>query len=701
MIRGLLLALLATSLGAQPDLRLGPERPLGDPRPGPWASSAHAIVPEGDAYVVFWTAPAGGSSSDLMATRIAADGRRIGAPVTLVQSRRAQSLAAARAAANRYLVAYSGADGTFVFPVGAGLRPLSEARRITDAVNDLDLACNAHGCALGWRDRDSAVRAEMLDADAATTAGPIAISEGAYALSLAAARDTFLATMSRVSSGTALVMFTGNGTFQRTIIREEDECAAAGVEQRYAIACSDGQTIASLAISETDTDSQSQTIVTSRSERILGNLSVAATPDVSLVSFALIEPSVLITGMVPPQVLSSVRIGANGAAIGTAAVDVAAQPMVNWQMDSATNGRDFLVAWNHSPSNFPSEITAHVSAIAADGRVIRHEPLRVGPEDQIGDAAARSTADTLAVWREPSTLSGRFTLNATRLDRGDRIELARDVFAGQVAAASDGRDYLAVWTEIEDSSAVVRTAAISGLDGNATRGLEIAGFGMPLLTWTGSSYATVLWRNGLRLLRLAADGTYAGEFSITPIARVPDWVAIAAAADRTVVVWNTDGGTSYAMFQTSGTLLVPPTLLNTRSSAPLAVAGNADEFVVLSGNTPTTATRIYTSGRIFGSETIVDPRIGSQAVALLSTSQGFLAITRANDGVTAATLVRQGVVHQTVALTDPPSRLVAASAFDGGGRASLLFLRRNDDNVQGAAVRELSIGPFLRRRAVR
>src|SRR5512145_918263 len=104
MTRVLLPFLLATSLLAQPEIRLGSERPVGDFRQGPWPSNAQSVVAEGDGYVAFWFA------EDLMASRLTAEGTTIGAPLSVLAQRRAHRVAAVRTDANRYLVAYSGTE---------------------------------------------------------------------------------------------------------------------------------------------------------------------------------------------------------------------------------------------------------------------------------------------------------------------------------------------------------------------------------------------------------------------------------------------------------------------------------------------------------------------------------------------------------------------------------------------------------------
>ncbi|HYI09443.1 MAG TPA: hypothetical protein VEK57_10270 [Thermoanaerobaculia bacterium] len=171
----------------------------------------------------------------------------------------------------------------------------------------------------------------------------------------------------------------------------------------------------------------------------------------------------------------------------------------------------------------PGAASAKVRLLRAGGTGSPDVALERGAFAQETPAAASSATQSLVAWRERTSPDGGFTVYATRLDANGEVLDPQSLELGTSAchefgpaAASDGRDFIAVWFGDHDvSSAVIRADGTMTKQRVSHNMTGACGTGSLALVSNGTEYLAV-WQKKVpeRLLtsevygiRLRADGT--------------------------------------------------------------------------------------------------------------------------------------------------------------------------------------------------
>ena len=187
---------------------------------------------------------------------------------------------------------------------------------------------------------------------------------------------------------------------------------------------------------------------------------------------------------------------------------------------AAANGSTLLAS---AASRFTRRLSGgRLRVLLPGGTLEAPAAVERGALPQQTPAGASSATQSLVVWTERSASDAMLSLQATRLDVSGTVLDPESLLLGRTschdfhpAAASDGRDFVAVWFDASG----LRSARI-GADGVVTShpatgiGSEGCGSGALQLASNGSGYLAV-WQNELELyqrweiyaLRLQADGT--------------------------------------------------------------------------------------------------------------------------------------------------------------------------------------------------
>jgi hypothetical protein len=349
---------------------------------------------------------------------------------------------------------------------------------------------------------------------------------------------------------------------------------------------------------------------------------------------------------------------------------------------AASNGRDYLVGWNHTYSAMPDP-HGRLAFVEAGGAVGDTRLLRSGPQPQLGAALASGGSAHLAVWVEPAESGVRLLASVvTRAGTATPPSLVANEAPGQISAASDGRDYAVAWD--------ANIAILDGATGDVKRVVQLPGSLRSDIVWTGRSYAIATRvETTVYYTRIAPDGTIvenAPLFQADPsLARL----ALAADDDLVALAWTDAGGTWLNTFgddrlNTSAVQRISP------RQAEIAVAVNRGVAMLVTGDTAGVfATRVAADGRRLDEfPRVLDARSGSGAIAVSPYREGFLARWM-NAGI-----------HHASRFTDaahPPFRLDRAFAFAPAADATLSVLLHEGGRL---VIRELvEDGKLTRRRA--
>jgi hypothetical protein len=180
------------------------------------------------------------------------------------------------------------------------------------------------------------------------------------------------------------------------------------------------------------------------------------------------------------------------------------------QADVAFDGSNYFVVWADVRNG---ESNIHGAWVDRSGHVLNPEGLRISRATggQSDPRVAASGTDLLVVWSDYRASSGAPDIYAARVLRDgtvlepDGIPLATgSSLQGNARVASDGTDYLVVWTDLQiPPSSIMGTFVRGGKAGTAFT-LASQG-GNPAVAFQGTSYLTVWGANndilGLRLDR--------------------------------------------------------------------------------------------------------------------------------------------------------------------------------------------------------
>ena len=200
------------------------------------------------------------------------------------------------------------------------------------------------------------------------------------------------------------------------------------------------------------------------------------------------------TGASGPLALYAARLAADGTVLDRDSLRLADSTSDNASPAVASDGRDFLVAWSE-----PEHLV--LRRVAADGRVSDESSIYLGPGNTSSPPAlAWNGSEFLLAFHEGDYSATRatytWTTKVVRLDASGapigqplaiNAPLSTSIYSGTPLLASDGRDFLLVYTQ-QSVSAIARISA----DGNPTvTAVPIALAAPKTLFWSGTTYVAL------------------------------------------------------------------------------------------------------------------------------------------------------------------------------------------------------------------
>ena len=136
---------------------------------------------------------------------------------------------------------------------------------------------------------------------------------------------------------------------------------------------------------------------------------------------------------------------------------------------------------------------------ASDGGWLDAEPVSlVGPEPDLGENAAAASATQLYVaWKGAGIRGTRVSFEGVSANDQDTVVLSGSTYTAQPAVASDGTDFLVVWSEGRDGSENLVGVVVRGSDGQPTG---------PVQVYVPAAETELLWRAASLSPRAAWDG---------------------------------------------------------------------------------------------------------------------------------------------------------------------------------------------------
>ena len=636
-----LLLLLAAPLTAQvtQSARLGPEHLLPEPSLGDelFPSNLHAIVSDGEGYLVFWTRTDFATPlTPIHVTRVNALGQPIDDPIELIGGReRVWGLRAASLPTGGWVVVWNDTEGLWVQLFDARLQPrwVMPARLSKTGVAT-QVACNPRMCLI-VEPRQSGLVGIAVEASGQLTAD-VALLPPAQQFSLTETADGFVIgtigeypnyrvgvaafddslrprreSMIELGGGTIGAAPNGFGAMLTW---------TQGQEIRAAIVDGEGRTSIPKRVGFLDTTSgHAITDVVSTQSQHLVLMNRVTRPG-----------GVVIGGAVSPFDVYGLRLTMALDPLDPAPFPIRTEPHANLSPVGASNGRDYLIGWNYTNVLAPTLFQGRFLLMRPEGTVGQMVSLRVGPRPQGGSALATNGVGHLAVWQEPTTGAENRLLATVVAPSGENappLHLA-DGELRTISAASDGRDYAVAWTDRGSHFAIVDGAQCS-----LRRAVTLDGAIASAVVWTGTTYA-LLVREGasINLARIASDGTL---LESAPLFTASSVRATALAADDGFVVaaWSVIGsGTFVATYNDRQEVKQ----VSTRVASALALAAHDDEaFLVASEHdrAGVTATRIAADGTKLdgGPQDLgltIDPRLTHFPVSAIRFRDSWLALWR-------------------------------------------------------------------------
>lgn len=163
-----------------------------------------------------------------------------------------------------------------------------------------------------------------------------------------------------------------------------------------------------------------------------------------------------------PFGIYAARVNAEGTVLDPSGITLATGVPWLYLPSVASNGSDYLVAWEQRPASGPWEVRA--ARLSSAGVVLDPAGLRLG--DPLIDAASPAVAsvgsDYLVAWRDPrqnvgAVLATRITAAGALLD-GNGLTVSANESAETVTLASSASGYLVVWSG-RDPAGITRVLA--------------------------------------------------------------------------------------------------------------------------------------------------------------------------------------------------------------------------------------------------
>jgi hypothetical protein len=218
------------------------------------------------------------------------------------------------------------------------------------------------------------------------------------------------------------------------------------------------------------------------------------------------------------------RVGPSGEVLDSAGIPISGQTGTQCAPATASDGTDFLVAWQDWRSGSYDIYCARVSQ---SGTVLDTAGVAVctSSGDQVAPVLTYNGTDYLVLWQSQADLHGaRISPHGVVLDPDGFIVSAAPATQQHAAVASDGSDFLVVWADSRNLDCDIFAARVTGagtvLD---TSGIEICSASgaqdYPAVEYDGTNFL-VVWqdeRNGEQDIygaRLTTDGSILDTFSV-------------------------------------------------------------------------------------------------------------------------------------------------------------------------------------------
>lgn len=391
------------------------------------------------------------------------------------------------------------------------------------------------------------------------------------------------------------------------------------------------------------------------------------------------------------------RVSRTGTLLDASPLTVSSGPGMQYSPSVASNGTDYLVAWDDMRSG-DSGSYIRASRVTHDGRVLDAQPLQL-PEDAANDyfpAVASNGTDYLVIWSRYFRSRGSQIFGARVTSEGEVLDpaglavtdLRPETDSSRPSVVSNGTDYLAAWGESSGpfgSVSELRVARVTSRGTVETPGGSMPGAGpgadRPALAFNGTNYF-VVWRPVSRWevlgLRLDASGVPLDVRATVLVRKYIDdaWTpAIAFNGSHFLVVWRDGWTRSEGIIGTrvapDGTVLDPGGLLvdTYRGRAGLyrpAVASDGKDFFVAwqrerEEQSLIFGTRVSAEGRVDtpGGQVVgAGLGLGSSSPSLSSNGEGYLLafLERGPDGMGVQLSARR--ISKTGAPIDTTSRVL-------------------------------------------
>jgi hypothetical protein len=196
------------------------------------------------------------------------------------------------------------------------------------------------------------------------------------------------------------------------------------------------------------------------------------------------------------------RVSASGDLIDTMGTQLSSSPLRDWSPSVGFDGTRFLVAWEEVDTTVVDNSVIRGRRVTVDGVPLDSSMLRLGPTDRscrYPSVAADRSSFLVAFCSGNDGCYVRVSPEGAVLDSGTIFPLAADAQTGP-NVASDGTDFLAVWTEpTAQGQSAIRAARIRA-DGTL---LDPVGFTVSsgpgsksnVATGYGDSLFLVVWRD--------------------------------------------------------------------------------------------------------------------------------------------------------------------------------------------------------------
>lgn len=558
MKRTLLSLLVSLTLPLSAALVPGSEKPVTAPvlDLAAYDQSDARIASDGDAFLAVWIDHAITGPGDVLAMRIAPNGKRLGdEPVPIATTAADESQAAIAWGAGRYLVVWSTPAALRARFAGndASLSAVIDIAALPNGATAPRVAFNGHVFLVTWSNGFGATfRGAIVDPDGAVLKTfDIASTDKTIDTTLVASAGAF-------QFITAITDFggvpTGNGYPADVGLTRIDESGT--VAPRVVVAPSASPVFALSAASRND-------------EIAIGWTTALAIPGASVRTVRVTAAGAGAVESIPADglVLDDLAADASGflaiygddhqrflRRLGNPTSTPLAIPALDTEItDAASNGSITMaiVRGLSRPGFEYGPAGGDLYAMRLDTQTF--DPLAVAPRHQMFPDLAAASDLRLAVWCEYVAGERRLGILASRLDANGLtldpagIDLGAAVFhAGPPRVASNGTDWLVTWVDATSVYGARLSHAGTRLDATpfliASGALDGSGVAV---TWDGAQYVVVYQRGQflrglratIRAARISPQGTIAPELTLSAEAS-NELPTIAGGPDGSLVIWR-------------------------------------------------------------------------------------------------------------------------------------------------------------------